>query len=77
MKSHRTNPNQRRNPSTTAVTVMAVVAFEVVLAIGAYVVVNRDEVVGFAGYLSLVYGDGASDMESHQDRVREKGRRPQ
>ena len=56
MKPHRPSPGNRHSPNATAVTVIAVVALVVVLAIGLYIVVNLNEVFGFAHYLSLAYG---------------------
>ena len=56
MNPHRPDPSNRHSPSTTTVTVFAVIALVVVLAIAAYVVANVNEIVGFAHYLRLTYG---------------------
>ena len=54
VKPHHASPSER--PSTIGVTVLAVIALVVVLAIGVYVVVNVNEIVGIAHYRRLTYG---------------------
>lgn len=56
MKTQRTNPTERPRASITVVTVIAVVALIAVVAIGLYVVIDSNEVFGFANYRLLVYG---------------------